>query len=529
MMRSILATVCAAAVLASVTAAQTPPVNDRALIDAVKTGNTVTATALLAKRANVNAAEPDGTTPLHWAVRNDDVALVDRLIRAGANVKAANRYGITPIVLACENGSAAVLERLLKAGISANATMPLGETALHTCARTGKPDAVKVLLANGASVDAGESWRGQTPLMWAAAEGHVDVMRLLIEAGADVNARSAVVVWERQRTEEPRDKWLPPGGLTPLLLAAREGRVESARVLVAAGADVNVVDPDRHTALIISLINGHFDVAGALIDAGADLNMEDKVGRTALLAAVDAHTMPSSNRPAPRETDDTLSSFDIVRRLVDKGARIDAPLRAQIPYRTKLDRGGDGVLGAGTTPLIRAAKAGDVPVIALLLEKGANPRATTRNGVNAIMIAANVAAREEDMTGRNKTEKDAIESIRLLIAAGTDINGADTQGRTALHGAALWGHTDVVRFLHEQGANLNAMDKRGFTPLDTALGLAGGYGFDGRAAVVREETAKVIRELGGVNGKPVPQAPGDGRGGRQGGADRSQDDPQDDR
>jgi ankyrin repeat protein len=409
--------------------------------------------------------------------------------------------------------------------------MPLGETALHTCARTGKPEAAKLLIAAGASVDPPESWRGQTPLMWAAAEGHAAMAKLLVEAGADVNARSTVVAWERQRTDEPRDKWLPPGGLTPLLLAAREGRLEAARALVDSGADVDVVDPDRHTALILALINGHFDVAGLLIDSGTDINMEDKVGRTALMAAVDAHTVPASNRPAPKETDDTLTSLDIVTRLLARGAHVDAALRAQIPYRTKLDRGGDGVLGAGTTPLIRAAKAGDVPVIELLLEKGADAKAATRNGVNAVMIAANVGTREEDMTGRSKTEKDAIESIRLLLAAGSNVNGADTQGRTALHGAAQWGLTEVVKFLHANGADLNASDKRGFTPLDHALGRAGGLGFDGRSGLVREETAKAIQALGGVNGTPVPEAPGGRQGGagRQGGRGGAADpDPQDD-
>jgi ankyrin repeat protein len=510
---------------AGVGAQQSAPASDKALIEAVKTGNSTTALALLSRRANVNAVEPDGTTPLHWAVRNDDVALVDRLIKAGANVKAANRYGVTPLALACENGSAPVVERLIEAGVSANSTQPMGETALHTCARTGRPEAAKVLIANGASIDAPESWRGQTPLMWAAAEGHADMVRLLVEAGADANARSAVVVWERQRTDEPRDKWLPPGGLTPLLMAAREGRVEAAAALIEARADINVVDPDRHSALVLALINGHFDVAGLLIDRGIDVNMEDKVGRTALWAAVDAHTMPSSNRPAPRETDDTLTSLEIVAKLLEKGARVDAPLRQQIPYRTKLDRGGDGVLGAGTTPLLRAAKAGDVDVITMLLDKGADPKAATRNGVNPLMMAANVGTREEDMTGRNKSEKEAIESVRLLLAAGSDINGADTQGRTALHGAALWGLTDLVKFLHASGANLNARDKRGLTPLDHALGLAGGFGFGGRSGVTRDETAKVIRELGGVNGEPIAEPQG-GRGGR-GGANRDVD-PQDD-
>ena len=506
-MRAIAIAACLTLMASAAQAANPAVPRDTRLVEAVKAGNTAAATSLLQKKVDVNVPEADGTTALHWAVRNDDAALVDRLIRAGAKPTAQNRFGVTPIALACENGSAPVVERLIKAGVSANTTGPLGETALHLCARTGRPEAVRVLLANGAGVDTIENWRGQTPLMWAAAEGHGEAMKVLIEAGADVNARSSIIAWERQRTEEPRDKWLPPGGLTPLLFAARDGRLASAKVLLDAGADINIVTPDRHTPLIIALSSGHFDVAGLLIERGADVNMEDKVGQTALYAAVDAHTVPGSNRPAPRETDDTLSSLDIVKMLLAKGARVDAPLRAQLPYRTKLDRGGDGVLGVGTTPLIRAAKAGDVTVIKLLLEKGANAKAATRNGVTAIMMAANVNAREEDMTGRNKTQKDAIESIRLLLAAGGTVSGAETtQGRTALHGAAMWGLTDVVKFLKEQGADLNAKDRRGFTPLDYALGRAGGFGFDGQSGVVREETAKVIRELGGQEGTPTGAA-----------------------
>jgi ankyrin repeat protein len=502
-------------------AADSAVARDLRLVQAVKSGDSTLAVSLLGRKIDPNIAEPDGTTALHWAARNNDAPLVERLLRAGADAKSANRYGVTPVSLACESGGAAIVERLLAAGVSANATGPYGETALHTCARSGNAQGAKVLIAKGASVDAGDSWRGQTPLMWAAAQGHPETMRVLIEAGADINARSTIIAWERQRTAEPRDKWLPPGGLTPLLFAAREGCADCAKVLLSAGADPNIVDPDQHTALILALINGHFDVAGVLIDGGANLDMEDKVGRTALWAAVDSHTVPSSNRPAPRETDDTLSSLDIITRLLEKGAKADIPLRAQIPYRTKLDRGGDGVLGPGTTPLLRAAKAGDVPVIRMLLDKGASPHTiTTRGAVNAVMMAANVAAREEDMTGRDKTQKDAIDSIRLLLAAGTDINGADTQGRTAMHGAALWGMTDVIRFLHQNGADVNAKDKRGLTPLDTALGLSGGFGFDGRSGVAHEETAKAIREMGGVAGTPAPAAPAGRRGA---------DDPQDDR
>jgi uncharacterized protein len=487
-----------------VAAAQAP---DRRLVRAVKANETVAANALLRAKANPNVADVDGTTPLQWAVRNGNAALVDRLLTAGADAKSQNRYGVTAIQLACETGGAPIVARLLDAGVSATATGPLGETALHTCARTGDVAAAKVLVARGAPLEAGESWRGQTPLMWAAAQGHAPMISMLIEAGANPNTRSTVVEWARQRTLEPRDKWLPPGGLTALLLAAREGCVACIGALVDGKANINDVDPDRQSALVLALMNGHFDVAGALIDRGIDVNLKDKVGRTALWAAVDAHTMPASNRPAPTETDDELSSLDIVNRILARGAELDAALSQQIPYRTKLDRGGDGVLGAGTTPLLRAAKAGDVPVVKLLLEKGANAKAATRNGVNGIMIAANVATREEDMTGRSKTQREAIETIQLLLAAGVDINASDTQGRTAAHGAALWGLTDVVRFLHKNGAQFDVKDKRGFTPLDTALGQAGGFGFGGTSGVVQNETAKVIQDLTGLKPSPPRAAP----------------------
>jgi len=496
-----------ATLVAGSAAAQTAPSRrDTRLVEALKSGDTAAALALIQKRVDVNVPEPDGTTPLHWAVRMNNLDLVNRLLRAGANPKAVNRYEVTPIQLACLNGSAEAVERLVEAGESANATGAYGETALMVCARAGNPETAKVLISRGATVDAVESWRGQTALMWATAQHHPEMMKVLIAAGADVNARSALQHWERQRTFEPRDKWLPEGGLTPLLFAAREGCAECVRVLLDAKADINVVDPDQQSALILALINGQYDAAAVLIERGIDVNLQDKVGRTGLYAAVDDHTMPSSNRPAPREIDNKLTSLDVIRMLLDHGANVDAPLRPQIPSRTNLDGGGDGVLGTGPTPLLRAARAGDVAAIKLLLEKGANAKAATRNGVSGIMMAASVNAREEDMTGRNKTEKDAIEAIKLLVAAGADVKSAETQGRTALHGAAQWGMTDVARFLQSQGANINAPDRRGMTPLDYAEGRAGGFGFDGKAGVAHADTAKAIRELGGKEGTPSGEA-----------------------
>jgi uncharacterized protein len=475
--------------------AQPGPILDRRVVEAVKAGDEATIVSLLRHHVNVNTPEPDGTTALHWAVRADDLALADTLIRAGADVTAANRYGVTAIYLAAVNGNPTMIERLLKAGVDANLAGPEGETTLMTAARTGRTGAASVLLAHSAIVDAREGWHGQTALMWAAAERHPEMMRELIAHGADVNARSNLEKWERQTTAEPREKWLPQGSMTPLLFASRQGCVECVTILVEAKADLDAADPDGITPTISALINGHYDIAGLLIGAGADVQLADKTGRTPLYAAVDDHTMPYSNRPSPGELDDQLTSLDIVTRLLGRGASVDARLKTVQPYRTKVDRGNDSMLTTGTTPLLRAAKAGDVTVVRLLLEKGADVNVATRTGINPVMAAAGLGSKEEDGTGRQKTEADVIESIRLLVQAGADVNAADASGRTALHGAAQKGYDRVVGFLAEHGAKLDVKDRRGLTPLDAAIGLLGNGGFDGSRADVHESTAALLRQL----------------------------------
>jgi ankyrin repeat protein len=472
------------------------PKGDPRLIDAAKSGRAGVVASLLAQKADANSAGADGTTALHWAVRQDHLEIADRLIRAGADVKAANRYGITALYLASVNGSAAMIEKLLKAGADANATSTEGETALMTVARTGNVEAAKVLLAHGAGVNAVETWKGQTALMWAAAQNHPAMARELIAHGAEVNGRSRLQTWERQTTAEPREKWLPLGHLTPLLFAAREGALESAGVLVEAGADVNATDPEGISPVVIAIINGHYDVAAYLLEHGADPNLADKTGRAPLFAAVDAHDLPASNRPPPKELHNRVSSFDLVKLLLAKGAEVNAQLKTQQPYRAKLDRGTDTMLTTGTTPLLRAAKAADLAVMRLLLDKGADPKLATRTGITPLMAAANVGTKEEDTTGRFKTEEEMIEAIGLLLETGVDINATTAQGQTALHGAALWGKDKVVEYLVAKGAKLDVKDRRGFTPLDAALGKAGGVGFDGASGVVHESTAALLRKLG---------------------------------
>ena len=471
------------------------PAADAKLALAVKAGDKVAVQTLLKQRVDVNVPEVDGTTALHWAVRNDDMDLVDRLIRAGANVKAANRYGITPLYLAAVNANAAIIEKLLKAGANANGVVNEGETALMTAARSGNVDAVKVLLAHGADVNARESWHGETALMWAVSEKHAAVARELIAKGADVNARSTINKWERQNSAEPREKWLPLGGLSTLGFAAREGCVECIPVLVEGGADINAGDEDGITPLISAIINGHYDVAGLLIEKGANPNSADRTGRTPLYSAVDSHTMPASNRPSPKEIDNELTSLDVVKRLLAKGANVNAQLKQQVPYRAKLDRGQDTMLTTGTTPFLRASKAGDLAAMKLLIERGADVKLTTRNGVNPLMAAAGIGTKEEDGTGRRKTQADAIEAIKLCLEAGIDINAVDSRGQSALHGAAFWGLDDVVQFLADRGARLDVKDKQGKTPLDAAMGLAGGVGFDGSSSVPRPSTTTLLQKL----------------------------------
>jgi len=468
---------------------------DARLVDAVKSGDKPTALALLKQKIDVNSAEPDGTTALQWAVRQDDLDLTGRLLRAGADVKLANRYGVTALYLACLNGNPAMIEQLLKAGADPNSVSSEGETALMTASRTGNPEAVKMLLEHGANVDAKEEWHGQTALMWATAEKHTAVMKVLIAKGADVNARSMVVKWARQVTAEPREKWLPPGGLTPLLFATRQNCLECVQILLDSGADKNATDMEGISPILSAIINGHYDVALFLIDKGADVTLADRTGRTALYSAVDFHTMPASNRPSPKELDNQHTSMELIQSLLAHGANPNAQLTQLQPYRTKLDRGDDTMLGAGTTPMIRAAKAGDAPVVKLLLEKGGDAKLATRAGINPLMASAGLGTREEDSTGRFKTEAEIVSTIQLCLEAGVDVNAVDGRGDTALHGAAQKGYTKVVQFLADHGAKLDLKDKRGITPLDAAMGKMGGLGFDNTTGENHPETVALIQRL----------------------------------
>jgi len=468
------------------------------LVDAAKAGNRAAALALIEKKADVNAPEPDGTTALHWAAHHGDVDLVQRLIRAGARVKAVNDFGATPMSEAAVLADPALLGALLEAGADVESPNADGQTALMVVARTSRVDAAQLLIKHGAKVNAVEKWRGQTALIWASAQSQPAMVRALIAAGADVNARAVVNNWGRQVTAEPRAIYRPAGGLTPLLYAAREGCVDCAVALVDGGADVNLPDPEGLSPLLMAVINMRFDAAAALIQKGANPNHIDFWGRAPLYAAVDLNTIPRGGRP-DRPVLDKTTALQVVQMLLDAGANPNAQLKLPPPFRNVgNDRGLDGLLTTGSTPLLRAAKALDAPAIQMLLAKGADLSLPNSRGITPFMAAAGLGSVDADTRGfylSEDTQQRAIESLTLLLKAGGDINAKDSRGLSPLHEAARWGWNDVVKFLVENGADLNAKDNRGNTPVDSALGKAGGNSRGGQRIDVHQDTADLLKKL----------------------------------
>lgn len=465
------------------------------LLAALKAGDERSAHVLLDGVSNVNTTEADGTTALHYAVRNNDIDMTRQLLRKKADVNVRTRYGVTPIYLAAQNGSAEVLSLLLKAGANPNELYREGETVLHTAARTGEYKSVELLLKAGAKVDAREQWHGQTPLMWAMAQRHPELLPLLLKYGADVNAVSNVEEWERQVTNEPRDKWLPPGGMSPLLFAAREDCVACIAPLVKAGANIDATTPKGISALLIAIINGHYDVAYALAEAGANVNINDDTNRSPLYAAVDFNIMRESNRPSPDVFSNEHTAFELIELLLAKGADVNVQLTKAPPFRLKLDRGTDSLLVAGTTPFLRAAKSADVPVMKLLLAHGADPKLATAQGIDPLMTAANLATKESDTTGRYKTQQQIIEAIQLCLDHGLDVNAKANDGRTAIFGAATFGLSEVITFLYDHGATVDYKDKQGLSPLDAAMGKAGGFGFVGADGVFWKDSVALLESM----------------------------------
>jgi ankyrin repeat protein len=463
------------------------------LSTAIQNGDTEAVRTLLKDPAEVNAAEADGTTPLHWAVRADDLETSALLLKAGAKPGAANRYGVTPLSLAAVNGNDAIVRLLLDAGADANTTVTQGQTVLMVASRTGNPDAVRALLDKGANVNARETQLGETALMWAASENHAAAAALLIQRGADINARSSTITFPKDRFGlEGVLTILPHGSWTPLMYAGRDGGVDVVPVLVKAGADVNAVDPDGTTPLMLAIMNSHYDTANALLENGADPNITDKQGMAALYAAVDMSSLGEVYGLPPRKVRDTLTPTDLMSRLIAKGAIVDARLKGPTIQRNHTP--GEPLLGVGTTPLMRAARNGDYKAVKILLDAGADPTLKQPKGGNALMMSSGVGRGLGVFAKDVGTESDLRQAAELLIAKGVDVNLANDDGLTAVHIAAQAGLDSVVTLLARHGARLDTKDKRGRTPVDMAMGV-GGRGRAGGPPPVYERTAALIKKL----------------------------------
>ena len=448
------------------------------LADAVMNGDKDAVRALPRDAASINAPQPDGTTALHWAVRHNDIATAGALIKAGADVNAANRYGVTPLALAAMNGNAAMIGKLLDAGVDPNRANAGGETALMTAARTGSVDAVQLLLDRGASVDASDTVHSQTALMWAVIENHPDVVKLLLSRGADANAHTNVTITKGEYvparpaaasgTGIIRQRALPTpnGGMTPLLFAIRDGNAGMMRLLLDHGADLNQTSGNHTSPLIIALLNGQVALASELLDRGADPNAADDYHRAALFAAIDLRNFNHEKYgDLPTDGRDPL---DLIKALLQKKANPNLQTDT-VPVHGLMQFDGSWVNFDGQTPFVRAALSGDIEVMRLLLESGADPNIATTQGSTALMAASGI----NWIPGQTYTrsEADYVEAVKLCLDHNAPVNAANSLGLTAMHGAANRGWESIMQILADHGAQLDAKDKEGRTPMTYAQGI----------------------------------------------------------
>jgi uncharacterized protein len=482
------AVLAALALVASTRAAEEP-----SLAEAAKHQNWAAVRALLKDKAPVDGRLGDGATALHWAAYWDNADALALLVQAGANVNAVTDLGITPLYLASSNGNAITVQRLLDKGADPNLVSAAGVSALMRAAQAGGGAAVRLLLAHGAKVNEREPSRSQTALMWAVAQRHPDVVRVLIENGADVAARTVVrrMVVNRggpngTRADEPYVGDVDKGGSTPLLFAARSGDLESAKLLVAAGADVNDRAADGYSAMQLASHSGHSQLALWLLGRGADPNVAD-VGFTTLHTAVLTGDLP------------------LVTALLSHGAHPNARITQATPIRRL---GEDLALPTallGATPFFLAAKYADVPALRTLVAAGADPLIPAADGTTPLMAAAGVGwsgttnRRGVDVTANKSAASDphrdelqTLEVVTLLAGMGGDVNAKNQNGETALFGAVSKGFASVVQYLADRGADLHVKNKRG----QSLLTLTEPRGTTGTPTAMLQATAKLLRELG---------------------------------
>ena len=451
----------------------TPAAADRRLVDAAKAKDWEAVRLLVGQGLDVDTAQADGATALHWAAYWNDGVTVDLLARSGANVDAENAYGATPLWVACANRHTGSVERLLDWGANPNIGLRAGETLLMRCVRTGDPVAVRALLGQGADVTSAEPARGQTALMWAAATRHPEVTRLLLAHGAAVDTRTATVTQlrgtgERSTTSPQGATYFDAGGFTPLLFAARHGDVDSARLLLDAGADANAPAADGNSPLVLATMSAHGRLAELLLERGADPDASG-AGYAALHAAV------------------LRSDPGLVRALLVKGANPNARLVRGTPVPRWTYQYVFTLREKGATPFLLAAKYLEPRIMRMLAAAGADTALSLEDGTTALMAAVGLRL-NRSVTRRSrliapelvaaewKNEDRVLDSVMAIVEAGAagTVNDLNQRGETALHGAARRGYARVAEFLVDHGADLDVENEDGTTPRSLLEPVAAG-------------------------------------------------------
>lgn len=469
------------------------------LLAAAREGDTVKLQSFLTQGVNVNTARADGLTALTEAVFYRRPMAIDLLLRAGADVDATDDYGVSLLHIACINRDAVTVEKLLAKGANPDVEKITGEPPLMTCSGKGSLEGVKALLKHGASVNFKEKKEDQTALMWASAEGYADIVSLLAKHGADVNARSKVIpaakphiidfspdlsVWASNYPSTIRWPELS-GAFTPLHFAARNGHLKAAEALLNSGADINYPHPEHGSALLIAIAGGHEELASFLLKKGADPNVTDTWGATPLHYALHKGFLNLNGVKPLNDKSVAWGRQDmpkLVELLLDMGADPNARIEYELPYLdhpflARNDSLPAQISPVGATPLLLAAASGNLEAM-YLLEEVSDIDAKTVGGATLFMLAAGAGA-EQNI----REEEEALAAAKHVLDLGvTDVNARLTEivpggpgrgkedGRTALHFAAYFRWPDMIRFLAEHGADLDAEDRYGVTPLMLALG-----------------------------------------------------------